>query len=247
MRTRAVALAAAMAVLGGCDHGLPSSPPPPRVASQALPGPAGAGPVTAGRFDDLRQAILEARATPAEVREALGDPDPMGLANTLNALYLMGNRDWVLALLHSLWRGEHGGDSDLDWDRLRQPSARVAVAHTLARLDAGTRQDCLRYIRKMLNYPEDLVQAEAAIALGFVGTDGDVPRLRELGASGRAYAAESAIKALAIRGSEEARRALLTLKAQFAADRRRSKAIRQALVEGFPEEEPGAGRGQLIR
>jgi hypothetical protein len=188
------------------------------------------------RFEALRAALRDGEAVSLDrIVAALDEPDPMGLANTILHLYLLRERAEVRALLEGLWRGEREAAPGADWDALATPELRVAIAHTIARIDPRRAGELLDYIRAALESPSELAQAQAATALAFVGEETDVTRIAALGRSGGDYAAEAAIKALALRGGDAAREALLDLKARYANDRRKSIVIRQVLAERYPE------------
>jgi HEAT repeat protein len=198
-------------------------------------------PLPLNRFDALRAAILEKRASLNQIEEALTESDPMGLCNTLLQLYIMRDHEGVPGLLEDIWKGDENKHPSLNWGLLKQAAARVALAHTLARIGSRNTAVYLSYIRDQVVHPDQLARAQVAVALGFIGDDTDVPLLLDMARSRSDYAAEAAIKALAIRGSEAAKQALLELGKHYADDPKKMTIIRRMLAEGFPKH-----RGQAV-
>jgi HEAT repeat protein len=192
--------------------------------------------------------MRQAQATPAQVRDALGDPDRYGRVNAIHLLYLSRDKPWAVDLARGIWREDPAVSAELGWRPGPMPAERVAAALTLSRIGADGTAQYLSHMRAQLGHGDAFVRAQAAIALGFSGTDRDVPSLEALARSATRYDAEAAIKGLAIRGSEAARDALLALLKDYAdGEARRRTIIRQMLVEQFPEAVPGAGRGRLLQ
>jgi HEAT repeat protein len=219
----------------GCEPEAPGpTVPQPDLTPPSAP-EAPAPPATLGPYERTREAIRASTATLDAILEALTEEDVEGLANTLHALYLMGERPWVLQLLRALWNEDLDAYPELDWGRLSAPAARVALASTLARLEPARRESYLGYLRRALAEPDPFVRAQAAVGLGFAGEPADVPALAELALGGAAYDGEAAVKALGIHGSESARLALLALRDAPRLDRRRRAVVRQVLLEAYPE------------
>ncbi|MCC7412514.1 MAG: hypothetical protein IT495_12915 [Gammaproteobacteria bacterium] len=186
------------------------------------------------RYEALRASIRAGAATGAEVREALTERDALGLSNTVLQLYYLREDAGVRALLEALWSGQRDQARAAAWDTLATAPVRVALAHTLARIDPGRRPQLLAFIRASLASRDEFAQAQAALALAFVGDHEDLPALEALARSGGDYAAEAALKALAIRGGDTAHQAMLRLQRHYRADAQRSAVIRQLLAERWP-------------
>jgi HEAT repeat protein len=242
-----LALATALIFVAGCG-----SPEPERqtgsgaVASVSPPAPVvSAG---AGRREVAREAMRRAQATPEQVRDALGDPDRYGRVNAIYLLYLSRDKPWAVDLARGIWREDPAVIAGLGWGPGPRAAERVAAALTLSRVGTDHVPEYLHYLRSQLDHGDEFVRAQAAIALGFSGTDRDVPSLEALARSATRYDAEAAIKGLAIRGSAAARDALLALWRDYAdGEAWRRTVIRQMLVEQFPEAVPGAGSGRLLQ
>jgi hypothetical protein len=212
-RRRAALAAITACVLAGCEGGaLPPSPGPSTPVPSGAPAPVIDHSASARPHDRLREAIRQGRATEAEVLAALAGDDVKGLANTLHALYWMGDSPWVRALLLALWDEDLGAYPELDWGRLSAPAVRVAVASTRARLDPTGREGALAYLREALEDPEPFVRAQAAVGLGLAGSEADVPRLAEAGRDDSPYVAGAAVLALRVLGSQPAWEAVRALR-----------------------------------
>ncbi len=188
-------------------------------------------------YEGFRAAIMAGKASRAEILAALDEADIMGLSNTLLQLYAMRSEPWVRDLLLGLWDDPQSLRPEVNNPLLSRAAARLALAHTLQR--AWPAPAYLDFIRGGLRDPEPFARAQAVLALGFIGDDGDVPRMAGVALDSDAYVAEVAVKALAIRGSSAAGSALLELKRHYAADPRLHTVIRQVLLERFPALMPG--------
>lgn len=212
---------------------------PPAGPSVAAPGSPPAQPAQ-GRFDALRESIRTGRGGIEEARQALAEPDAQGLVNTVLALYFLRADPRAMELAGALWRGNRAAAPGAAWDLLARPAARIAIAHTLARLAPQRAGELLPFIRAGLADPDPFAQAQAAVALAFVGDDSDVPAVEALARGGERYASEAAIKALALQGGDAAYAALMRLRPAFSGDAGRSTVLRRVMAERWPEREPGA-------
>jgi len=218
--------------LSGCDRSEP--PATSTQAQEPKTTTLAKTPWAREKFAQQREKIRRATATLANIKVALADPDPMGLTNSILLLYLMREDPVVAQLLSAMWRMEKTQHPNLPWDRLRSPAARVALAHTLARTDTSLAAGYVDFIRVHMDHTDPFVRAQAAVALGFVGTEADIPSLQRLAAGDSPYDSQSAIKALAIRGSEQARIALVELRGASAGNGAKRRVIETVLAEHFP-------------
>ncbi len=167
--------------------------------------------------------------------EALAVRDPMTLANTVLQLQFACGRPEVRALLADLRADRRDSRPALAWDWLATPALQFAIAHTAARCEPAAREDVLPLLRAGLGEADPFAQAQAAVALAFLGDDSDVPALARLARDGAPYAAEAAIKALALLGGAAARAALVELRERHAGDERRRTLLRQVMAERWEE------------
>jgi len=210
--------------------GHPGSPKKPLVQAS------GTAPYTSP-YDRFRADIMAGKASRAEVLAALDETDIMGLSNTLLQLYVMRQDPGVSKILRRLWQDPQGLRPEVNNPLLARAAARVALAHTLQRIHPDPVY--IGFIRTRLKDADPFVRAQAVLALGFVGDDQDIPAMRKLALDADAYVAGVAVKALAIRGSPAAGKALLELKRHYGADPRLHAIIRQVLLERFPALMPG--------
>lgn len=187
------------------------------------------------RYEGLRARIRAGDASLQEIEEALTEADLQGLSNTLLHLYLVREQPGAADLLQDLWHRRAADWPALNWVGLDRTAARVALAHTLARIHPQGAEVYLGAIREALADPDPFARAQAVVALSFVGDDGDLPMLEALARYDTPYAAEAAIKALAIHGGESARGALLRLGEHHRGDPAKSAVIRQVLLERYGE------------
>ncbi|RME35042.1 MAG: hypothetical protein D6786_03155 [Gammaproteobacteria bacterium] len=210
-------------LLGGCGE---DSTPQPQGPGHSRPG-AAADPVA---------AIERGEAGLTEVLPLLaGARDAMERANLILRLYYLRGDPEVVSFLHRLWNEGPPPGSGLAPEAFADPALRVALAHTLQRIEGGADSPWLRAIRAHLRHPDPLARAQAAVALGFTGDDRDVAELEAIAREDIDYPAEAAIKSLAIRGSEAAREALVRLRDDPRLPPRRRTIARQVLVEAFRE------------
>ena len=185
------------------------------------------------------------RETPADqptlddIRQRLTSPDPFTIVNEILQLYLLRQRGDVRGLLVDLWEVDGERYPDLNWQEIEKPPARVALAHTLARIGEFEPEPLLAFIRSNLDHADPFTQANAVTALAFVGEDSDIEAMTALAANGADYAAEAAIKALALHGGPRAKDALLQLRVHYAADAYKQTIIDRVIAERYPEHYQG--------
>ena len=85
-------------------------------------------------YDKLREKITFGKATFAEVREALTEPNVVNLTNTLHALYSMRWHRAVLHLYQNIWDRKREQYPELAWELLEKIPPRIALASTINRV-----------------------------------------------------------------------------------------------------------------
>lgn len=183
-------------------------------------------------YNLLRKKISYGKATLADVRKALTDPDTAGLTNTVHALYGMRWHRGVVNLLHDMWKLDREKYPELAWDKLAVAPARLALASTINRIQIVHTDEYLDYIRAHRKDEHEFHVAQVAVALGFNGDPMDIPYLQALGESDNSYIAQSAITGLALMGGDQARDALVALNDEFRDDAR-SKLISELLKKAY--------------
>lgn len=179
--------------------------------------------------------MREGTAALPDLEAALAAREPLALANTVLQLQFACGRADVRALLADLQAGATSARPALAWDLLATPALRLALAHTVVRCDPPQRDVLLPALRAGLAERDPFAQAQAAVALAFVGDDTDVPAIAALARDGAPYASEAALKALALHGGDAAKAALIELRDRYAGDARRSTIIRQVMAERWEE------------
>ena len=161
-------------------------------------------------YADLQRKITYGHADLAEMRQAFTNRDMLGLCNTIHALYSVRWHRGALNILDAMWGLNRGKYPEFSWDLLEKPSARIAVASSLNRINPQN-SDYLKYIRSQIDTEDDFNKAQVAVALGFNGDPQDVPFLKAASEGNNAYVVQSAITGLALMNNVPARDALVDL------------------------------------
>ncbi len=184
----------------------------PRDAGPApLAAPSAAAPAPQYDYARLRQKITYGRATLADARRSLTDPDPVSLANTLHALYTMRQHRGVIHLLDGMWAVDEGKFPELAWEHIARPPARIALASTLNRIRIVRTETYINYVRAHKDDEHEFNRAQVAVALGFNGHLDDLPYLEAMSDGDNHYVAQSAITGLSLFGGKRARNILIKL------------------------------------
>jgi hypothetical protein len=162
-------------------------------------------------YDRLRQKITYGRATLADARRAMTDPDPVSLSNSIHAFYTMRRHRGVVHLLDGMWELDEEKYPELAWDLIAKPPARIALASTLNRIRIVKAAPYQQYIRLHKGDKHEFIRAQVVVALGFNGDPVDLPYLREMSDGDNHYVAQSAITALSLFGGNRARDILIEL------------------------------------
>lgn len=166
--------------------------------------------VTQPDYETLQKKITYGEATMAEMRQAFTNRDVLGLCNTIHALYSMRWHRGALNILDAMWALNRDQYPEFSWDLIENPSARIAVASTLSRIDPHN-SDYLKYIRSQMDTEIDFNRAQVAVALGFNADPQDVPYLKANSEGDNVYVVQSAITGLALMNNVQARDALVEL------------------------------------
>ncbi len=166
-------------------------------------------------YDKLRQRITYGRATLADARRAMTDPDPVSLSNSIHAFYIMRRHRPVVHLLNGMWALNEEKYPELAWDQIAKPPARIALASTLNRIRIVKTEPYQQYIRLHKNAAHEFIRAQVSVALGFNGDAVDLPYLKAMSSGDNHYVAQSAITALSVFGGERARDILIELAEKY--------------------------------
>jgi len=186
-------------------------------AAQTTPQKPGAtGPGTpaaqhAPNYHLLLRNITYGRATLAQVRQAMTDTDVGELTNIVHALYSMRWHRGVINLIYDMWEGQKQKYPELAWNLIDKAPIRIALASTICRIQITGTEKYLAYIRLHEHDKNEFHRAQAAIALGFNGTEDDVAYIKSMADGDNVYVAQSAITALALMGHKAASDALIDL------------------------------------
>jgi len=171
----------------------------------------------APRYDyvKLRQKITYGRATLADARRAMSDPDAVSLSNTIHALYTMRQHRGVVHLLDGMWAIDEAKYPELSWDLISRPPARIALASTLNRIRIIRTDAYLAYIRAHKHDEHEFNRAQVAVSLGFNGHLDDLPYLKEMADGDNRYVVQSAVTGLSLFGGKRARNVLIELSEKY--------------------------------
>ncbi len=221
---------------------------PPRGAeSVAAVAPAPVTPAAQYDYNRLRQKITYGRATLADARRALTDPDPVSLANTIHALYTMRQHRGVIHLLDGMWAIDEAKFPELAWESIAQPPARIALASTLNRIRIVRTEIYIDYVRAHKDDAHEFNRAQVAVALGFNGHLDDLSYLEAMSDGDNHYVAQSAITGLSLFGGKQARNILIKLAEKYRGTSRgdlMAEMLRQAYRWPPPKRVPAAEEGR---
>ncbi len=211
-----VIIAGAVALTGVLAAAMELSPPSsPDVAPAAVVSPPAVSPGPQYDYVKLRQKITYGRATLADARRAMTDPDPISLSNTIHALYTMRQHRGVIHLLDGMWTIDEAKYPDLSWEHIARPPARIALASTLNRIRIVRTEIYIDYVRAHKNDPHEFNRAQVAVALGFNGHLDDLAYLEAKSDGDNHYVAQSAITGLSLFGGKRARNILIKLAEKY--------------------------------
>jgi hypothetical protein len=140
----------------------------------------------------------------------LSESDVDAVATRISAMAQDSHNEIVCGALRSIWMNPGSGEFPLSHETASATRVRVALAATLAQCQGGSRPEYYRFVQEALkNSADELDRASAALALGIVGTDQDVPSLLGLATNDSSpLVASNAVAGLGILRTERARQAL---------------------------------------
>lgn len=162
-------------------------------------------------YDLLRKKITYSQASLAEARQAMTDPDPVSLSNTIHAFYSMRVHRGVIHLLNGMWNIDVETYPELAWLEIAKPPARIALASTINRIRIIRTEEYQTYIKAHKDHEHEFIRAQVAVALGFNGDLEDLPYLKAMSDGNNHYVAQSAITGLSLFGGKQARDVLIEL------------------------------------
>lgn len=188
-----------------------------------------AGPAT-GQTEppQLLEKIISNKVTKADMIAGFSQHNVGDLATIASfAVRARGNPE-IVDFIRTVWRGDDKKYPSLAWQEIKQPRVRIMLAQTLGQIDEHN-QEYYDYIKSSLSADDERVRATAAIALGMVGSDKDIPTLTNLSKSSSAIISTHAIHGLGILGTEKSKQALAKLKTEMRSDSAKEAAIESAL------------------
>jgi|GEM_PF-1381132 len=180
----------------------------------------------------LLRNITYGRSTLAQVRQAMTDTDVGELTNIVHALYSMRWNRGVTNLIYDMWEGRKQKYPELAWTLIDKAPVRIALASTICRIQITGTEKYLAYIRSHEHDRNEFHRAQAAIALGFNGTQDDVAYIKSMADGDNAYVAQSAITALALMGQKAASNALIDLWYKYR-NTKRGNLIQEVLRQAY--------------
>jgi len=162
-------------------------------------------------YDLLQKNIIYGRATLAEVYDALTQDNAGSLTNTVHALYNMRWHRGVYHVINDLWANKIDKHPDFAWDLLQKPPVRIALASTINRIKIINTDKYIEYIRSYQQDEHEFHRAQVVIALGFNGETQDIDYIKSMVNGDNHYVAQSAISALSLMNSTQARDAMAEL------------------------------------
>jgi hypothetical protein len=162
-------------------------------------------------YDFLQKNILYGRATLADARKVLTQRDIGALTNSIHALYNMRWHRGVYHLIYDLWNVKKEKYPELAWDLIQEAPVRIALASTINRIQIINTDEYLEYIRAHKEDDHEFHRAQVVVALGFNGESGDIEYIKSMVNGDNHYVAQSAISALALMDSNQARDAMAEL------------------------------------
>ncbi|MFP6782635.1 MAG: HEAT repeat domain-containing protein [Gammaproteobacteria bacterium] len=162
-------------------------------------------------YKQLRHGVMTGRASLADARRLMTDPDPASLSNSIHSFYTMRRHRGVIHLLDGMWNKREEKYPELNWEAVAKPPARIALASTINRISVVGTDMQKTYIRAHKSHPHEFVRAQVVVALGFNGEVIDLPYLREMCDGDNHYVAQSAITGLSLFGGEKAKNILIEM------------------------------------
>lgn len=183
--------------------------------------------------DGLDEAIHDAlygKITRDELISALSrDAPETDFATLMSFLGRMSDDKTIGHILLAIWNQDRTEFPEFAWERLSTPLVRIMLAMTLARFYPENSDIFCKFIRNRLASEDPQQRAHAALALGAIGSDGEVPRLKMLAESDHPTVKIAAISALGTIGTNAACAALRDIEKNAETDSSMSGAIRSAL------------------
>jgi hypothetical protein len=146
-----------------------------------------------------------------DVEKKLQGDDVEQMAEAIVQMVTMQDRPDVAGLLESAWQGTSDRHPQLNWQLLRSPIVRVALAQVLGQWHREDPQ-YRAFILDELPKNEGVDKRDVLIALGAVATEADIPYLERTGREEDEVVGSAAIAALQVAGGESARQALERIK-----------------------------------
>jgi len=197
---------------------------------------------SARQYDLLREKITFGRATLAEVRQALTEPDAAALTNTVHALFSMRWHRGVFKLLYEMWELDRSKYPELNWEEIGKAPVRIALASTLNRMQISGTKVFQFYIRSFRDHEHEFIRAQVVVALGFNGDPLDIPYMMSMANGDNDYVAQSAIAGLGLMNNNEAQQALQVLQTELD-DSRRSTIVESVLRDAYGVVSETGGNG----
>ena len=184
------------------------------------------------RHEFLHKKIAYGKATIAEVRQALTNPDTAALTNTMHALYSMKGHRGIYNLIFDMWHLKKDKYPELAWKKISKPPVRIALASTINRIQIIDTNEYKDYIYSFKNDNHEFHLAQVVISLGFNGAPKDIQYIKSMAGGNNHYVAQSAITALALMGGNQARDAMIEL-SEIHNDSPRSSLINTLLKQTY--------------
>ena len=183
-------------------------------------------------YDKLREKITFGKATFAEVREALTEPNVVNLTNTLHALYSMRWHRAVLHLYRNIWDRKRGQYPELAWELLEKIPARTALASTINRVRIFNTEEYKAFIRSHRYDDHEFIRAQVVVSLGLNGDPDDIEYLVKMVHSTNHYVVQTAITSLALLGHVRGKEAMIILEKTYR-DESRGELLRELLKQAY--------------
>lgn len=181
-------------------------------------------------IDEAIHDALYGKITRDELISALSrDAPETDFATLMSFLGRMSDDKTIGQILLAIWNQDRTKFPGFAWERLSMPLVRIMLAMTLARFYPEDSDNFCDFLRNRLASEDPHERAHAALALGAIGSDNEVPRLRMLAESDPPPVKIAAISALGTIGTNAACSALRDIAKNSETDSSMSDAIRLAL------------------
>lgn len=177
----------------------------------------------------LYQNILEKKASFDQILEVFKGHDKQLLSNNITALKRYRSDKNVIGLLKTIWDEDVSSHPEFSWDLLRSPSIKVSIAFALYGLESDNADAYMEYIRRQILEGDSEAKSTAAMSLGIIGSNADIPALQKLIIEGDITTAGSAASALGMLHSPESRAALEEMVQSESLDGQKKAVIQQVL------------------